>query len=128
MRQGRPSASWPGISVSPSVLTAKMTIRTISGARMRRRTRKIVAEAWVADAIGTRRRRHRPLRALLVWPSNSRVQKTSSGLPMRRPQRRWNDTVSTTSSTTDTMLATSAPPDSDTTLAVASRVSPSTAT
>ena len=59
MCQGRPSASWPGISFSPSVLTAKMTIRTISGARMRRRTRKIVAEAWVADAIGTQRRRPR---------------------------------------------------------------------
>jgi hypothetical protein len=31
-----------------------MTIRTISGARMRRRTRKIVAEARAAEAAATR--------------------------------------------------------------------------
>ena len=108
--------------------TAKITIRTMSGARIRRMTRKIVADAWVADAVGTRQRRVR--RSDCSSPVNSRYQNTSSGLPTAflPVQRRWNDTVSTTSSTTDTMLASSAPPESDTTLAVASRVSPSVET
>ena len=39
-------------------------------------------------------------------------------------QRRWKDTVSMTRSTTETMLASSAPPESETTLDVASAVSP----
>ena len=56
MRHGRPSASWPGISVRPRVLIAKITIRTISGARIRRMTRKIVAEAFLEVDIGTRQR------------------------------------------------------------------------
>ena len=54
-------------------------------------------------------------------------QRIAHGAPPGR-QRRWNDTVSTTSSTTDTMFAISAPPDRETTLAVASRVRPSVET
>ena len=42
-------ASWPGIRVSPSTLTAKITISTISGVRIRRRIRKIVAEACTEE-------------------------------------------------------------------------------
>ena len=44
IRSGLPAASSPGISDSPSTLTAKITIRTISGIRIRRRTRKTPAD------------------------------------------------------------------------------------
>ena len=47
------------MSVNPTVLIAKITMRTISGARMRRMTRKIVAEACRDEAIGTRQRGRR---------------------------------------------------------------------
>src|SRR5688500_11126826 len=116
------------MTVSPSTLTAKMTIRTISGARIRRRIRKTVADAFAADAAATR------TDALLARRSswsvlNRRVQKASSGLPTTvSDQPRWNDTVSMTSRTTETMLASSAPPDSDTTLAVQAAVIPAVET
>ena len=55
MRHGRPCGSWPGINVRPTVLIAKITIRTISGTRIRRMTKKIVAEAFLEVDIGTRR-------------------------------------------------------------------------
>ena len=48
--------------------------------------------------------------------------------PRSPRHRRWNETVSTTSSTTETRLASSAPPDSDTTLAIACAVTPSAET
>jgi hypothetical protein len=44
----------PGISVRPTTLTEKMTIRVISGARIRRITRKIVEDAWLEDSMCTR--------------------------------------------------------------------------
>ena len=60
---------------------------------------------------------------------SSRTRKSSSGLATTRlRQPRWKDTVSTTSRVTDTMLASSAPPDSETTLAVHAAVSPAVET
>src|ERR1700712_5739865 len=64
------------MSVRPITLIEKMTIRVISGVRMRRITRKIVEEAWLDDSMcawdGTRRTGS--------GRSNSWAQKTSSGL------------------------------------------------
>ena len=54
MRAGWPSGPIPGISVRPTTLTEKMTMRMISGARMRRITRKIVEDAWLDDSMCTR--------------------------------------------------------------------------
>ena len=45
MWYGWPAGSSPGISTRPSTLIAKMTIRMISGARIRRMITKMVAEA-----------------------------------------------------------------------------------
>ena len=106
-----------------------MTISTISGARIRRRIRKIVAEACAAEWAATRNGgpadrggRRRPVPKMFF-------QKTSSGLLMAASdQPRWNETVSTTSSTTETMLASSAPPDSETTLAVQASFMPAVET
>ena len=95
-------------------LTEKMTMRVIRGARMRRITMKIVEDAWLDDWMwardGTRL-------ADLRLPN--RVQKTAAGyslLPQCYP--RWKVTVSVTSRTTETRLASRAPPDSETILAV----------
>ena len=74
-----------------------------------------MADACTATATGVRRRARPDLTA--VRP-NRLCQKTSSGFPTAI-YLRWNDTVSTTSSTTETTLANSAPPDSETTLAIA---------
>ena len=105
------------MTVRPNTLTAKMTIRTISGVRMRRRIRKTVAEACEADAAATRSTARRSCRS--SSPSSICFQKVSRGLPMTASDHpRWKETVSTTSSTTETMLASSAPPDRETTLAV----------
>ena len=54
MRARWPSGLMPGISVSPTTLTKKMTIRMISGARIRRMTRKMVADAWRDDSMCAR--------------------------------------------------------------------------
>jgi hypothetical protein len=95
-----------------------MTINRMSGARIRRRIRKIVVDAWAADAAATRsetRRARGPpsSRANTRVPTvRGEVSTTASCHP------RWNDTVSTTSSTTETTLASSAPPERETTLAV----------
>ena len=91
-----PSASSPGTSVSPSVLTAKITMSTMIGTRIRRSTRKIPVEG----------------------------RRTSTGDESLTGQRRWKETVSTTSSTTETMFANNAPPDSETTAAVVCASSP----
>jgi hypothetical protein len=40
--------------VRPTTLTEKMTMRVISGARIRRITRKIVEDAWLDDSMCTR--------------------------------------------------------------------------
>src|SRR3712207_581956 len=66
--------------VRPSTLTPKMAMSTISGARIRRRIRKIVSEARLADAAAARSRARRARRS-----SSSRrrwrAQNVSSGLP-----------------------------------------------
>ena len=111
--------------VRPSTLTAKMTMRTISGVRIRRSTRKIDAEAWAAEEAARR------MVARCGRGSSSRrsirIQKSSSGFAMT-PHPRWKDTVSTTSSTTETMLASSAPAERETTLAVQAAVIPAVET
>ena len=110
---GAPAASCPGMRLSPSTLTAKIRISVISGTRIRRSTRKIGAEAWTPDPARAASR-PRPVPGALVTA-------------VRRYERR-NELVSTTSSTSETMLAISAPPDSETMLAVAPAVRPSLAT
>src|SRR5688572_5885764 len=77
MRYGRPSGSSPGMIVRPRTLTAKMTISTINGIRMRRSTRKIDADARAAEAAaartGSRRRGRRSSsrlnRSTRIWSS-----------------------------------------------------------
>ena len=54
MRAGCPSGSMPGISERPTTLTEKMTMRVISGARIRRMTRNMVEDAWLDDSMCTR--------------------------------------------------------------------------
>ena len=51
MRAGWPSGSTPGINVRPMTLIEKMTMRVISGARIRRMTRKMVEDAWLDDSM-----------------------------------------------------------------------------
>ena len=80
-------------------------------------------ELFAADAAAASSRARRIRRS-----SSSRTrrdQNASRGLPTTASvQPRWNDTVSTTRSTTETTWASSAPPDSETTLAVQESVSP----
>src|SRR3712207_2066951 len=80
MSHGRPSASWPGITVRPTTLIEKIAISTIKGARTRRRTRKTVSEARLADAADASNRARRARRS-----SSSRrlrrAQNVSRGLP-----------------------------------------------
>ena len=105
-----------------------MTISTISGARIRRRIRKIVAEACAADVAATRNVARRPA-GRRRRSSKMFFQKASSGLPTTASDHpRWKETVSTTSRTTETMLASSAPPDRDTTLAVQDSLMPAVET
>ena len=132
MWNGWPAGSCPGISVRPSTLIAKMTIRMISGARIRRMMTKIVAEAWSPEPSRARqlmcgRRGPRPRRR-----RTTAARRPAAGYSWYRlsgsNSLRWNDTVSVTSRTTETRLASSAPPDSDTTLAIACPVTPSVET
>src|SRR5919107_3653748 len=77
---GRPSSSTPGMRVRPSTLTEKMATSTINGARIRRRIRKIVSEARLAEAAAASSRARRARRS-----SSSRrprrAQNVSRGLP-----------------------------------------------
>jgi hypothetical protein len=41
----------PGTNVRPTTLTEKITMRMMSGARIRRITTKIAEDAWAADSI-----------------------------------------------------------------------------
>src|SRR4051794_18559238 len=76
MRAALPSGSTPGTRVRPMTLTEKMTMRVISGARIRRITRKIVDDAWLDDSRCARA----GTRCGGSCRPNSWVQKTSSGL------------------------------------------------
>ena len=93
--------SLPGIRVRPKTPMANVQIRTSSGARMRRRTRKIAVEDG-AESRAT---------AAAVAAAEGRC-------PGQSCQFRRNDAVSITNRMTDTMLANRAPPDNDTTLAI----------
>lgn len=97
---GLTSASTPGINVSPRMLTANRLISTINGARIRRRTRKMAVDEGPTGAI---------LRT--GWRSDTLAH------------CRRKDTVSTTSNVTEMMFASSAPPDSETTLEICSGLS-----
>jgi hypothetical protein len=62
--------------VRPTTLTEKMTMRVISGARIRRITRKIVEDAWFDDSMCTRNW----VRLVGSRRLNSCAQKINSGL------------------------------------------------
>ena len=143
----------------PTTVTEKMTIRVISGARIRRITMKMVAVACSSSSTWMRRRSRggrsssssspkicfQKICRTLVIPLALPGHLASSVAPKLAPNcsvlmirsaslahiassprryRRWNETVSTTSRITETRFASRAPPDSDTTLAIDSAVTP----
>src|SRR4051794_10629096 len=59
------------MTASPRTLTAKIVISTISGARIRRRTRKTVSDACAADAAAARVDARRARRWFLFTPVRS---------------------------------------------------------
>ena len=84
---------------------------------------------WSRQGPEDERRARRARLLAAAARTGARRRRPSSRDPIRLPTSasdhpRWNDTVSTTSSTTETTLASSAPPDSDTTLAVHAAVRP----
>ena len=82
IRQDWPSAVRPGTRVMPRTLTAKIVMRMINGARIRRMIMKIVADAWTSDATGIRP----PGRwERSVSRPNSRYQNARSGLLIPPP-------------------------------------------
>ncbi len=97
---------------------------TTSGQRIRRSTRKNASVVGTSVGASTATRRSFEYSAV----GRRRTMSMSSGLTMGAPQCRRNDTVSMTSSTTETRLASRAPPDSDTTPAMSCGVIPTSET
>src|SRR3954447_19683640 len=88
IRAGWPAASWPGIRLSPSTLIAKIRISVISGARIRRSTRKMVADACTPETtpVGSRRLECRSSVALLTGARRSGTAE-GAGLDDQQHQR-----------------------------------------
>ena len=105
------------MSVSPSTL--------IAVDRDQHDERRAHAPQHEEDRRGWRDRPRQRPRAGFLLAGQRLLQEASSGFDMpARDQRRWNETVSITSSTTETTLANSAPPDSETIAAIISRREP----